>query len=448
MQHVDRRRFLEFGVAGAAAALGGCLSSGRNESSTYTDWIPTTGDRLRTAYADLTISQASSDIDPLLPLALPSGDGADPAEFTPDFSEVDDLTDPLLEIPLQTGSRVIVASSLSLAFAGLGYLVDPAEPTVGVTELFLVDSTIVGTGEIDAAKADEALRSGTPGPFGDLRFEVVDDGDEYTTYEPSGEETGTAAVSDSAVLVADTREQVRAVLDARRGDRGRAVEEDDDVAWLFDAAGTGDILVGWQGPVEFEDFSWGGGESALETGVVSAQNDVVASVALSPEAGDVTAGFALRDPDLDGETGDRLASRLGSSAQERSVTVEDDRVSATATYPDDVLDVELVEPGRTTQRTTVPDGDDLPPEVAAAVPEDAFEFSYDEDQGTVRVNFVAEFEADRVTVTAVESENEVSTSSVGAVNYLNVFVGSGGDEVVVTVTVDGETGAVAREEVA
>lgn len=447
MRRVTRRRLLELGAAGTVAALGGCLGGGGDGEPTYTDWIPASDGRLRVAYADLAVSRDASSIDPLLPLALPSDGGSEPAQFAPQLSGVDDLTDPMLGLPLRTGRSILAAAALSIAVAGLEALVDPAAST-GITELYFVDETAVGTGEIDTERAHESLRAGTEGPFGELRFEVVDDGGEYTTYEPAGEPTAAVAVSDSAVLVADTRERVRAVADAHSGDRTRAVEADGDVEWLFDAAGAGDLVVGWEGPARLEDVTWGDGETgpAAEVDPVLQRSDVVSTVTFSPEDGEVTAGFALRNPDLGAAAGDRLAARLGESGEDRSVTREDDRLSATATYADDVLDVELVENDRTTRQTTVPGGDDVPPAVASAVPEGAFEFSYDEDKRVLRVNFVEEFEADRVTVTAVESGNEASTSTPGPVTYLSVFVGAEDDVVVVTATVDGETGVVARWE--
>jgi hypothetical protein len=55
-------------------------------------------------------------------------------------------------------------------------------------------------------------------------------------------------------------------------------------------------------------------------------------------------------------------------------------------------------------------------------------------------------DADEVTVRAVEADSETSTTTPGAVSSLTVYVASGGDEVVVTATVEGVTGAVAREE--
>jgi hypothetical protein len=129
-----------------------------------------------------------------------------------------------------------------------------------------------------------------------------------------------------------------------------------------------------------------------------------------------------------------------------SISIDGDRLSAEATYQEDVVNVDFVERQTPTQTPTIPDGEDVPQKVAEAVPENAFSFSYKEDKGIVRVNFDKEVEADKVTVRAVNSDSETSSTTPEALTYLTVYLGSGSDEVVVIVTVDGSSGEVARKQ--
>jgi hypothetical protein len=450
---VTRRQVLALAASGTAGALAGCVGPGDGaEDAAWTDWLPDARDQVRTAYIDLAVSREVSTVDPLLPLVLPSdGDDDERAAYVPQLSALDEVDDPLLQLPLQTGVQIIAVSTLSLAFAGLGDLVDPATPDDGVTELFLANDTVVGTGTVDAEAAGEALRAGSAGAFGEVRFERVAEDGEYGVYEPVAGEEGVVAVSEDGVVVGDARQEVQQVLDATRGDAERAVESDGFGA-LFEAAGAGggDVLVGWEAPVDFSEFAWG--DSAVEPAgdlVSASDDDVVASVSFSPGSGEVAAGLALRSPALDDDDARaRLRAELGAASGDSSVSFDGGVASASATYPTDVLDVDFVaQPTTTPEQTTAPGGDDLPPEVDAAVPDDAFEFVYRPEQGTVRVNFRESIEADSVTIRALEAESETSTSTPEGLTYLTVFVDTEGDVVVVEVTVDGVTGEVAREEI-
>jgi hypothetical protein len=71
--------------------------------------------------------------------------------------------------------------------------------------------------------------------------------------------------------------------------------------------------------------------------------------------------------------------------------------------------------------------------------------AFEPDQNAARVQFVSDVVADSVTVEAVQSGDSTSTSTPGSVSYLEVGLDSGGDEVVVSATVDGESRVVHRE---
>lgn len=447
MPRFTRRRLLQLTGATATAALAGC-GSDASTTDAFTDWLPPGDERTLTAYIDFTLTEKTSRIDPMLPLILPSDDAGD-GGVVPVLPEFQKIGDPLVTFPLRTGGQLVGVSSIALDVAGVGYLVDPAEPAAGVTELFLANDTVVGTGEIDTDRADESLRAGTASFAGELAFEPAGSDGEYALYQSVTGKPATAAVSESAVVFGDTRQDVEAVIETRRNDRHRATEASDEFAWLFDAANavTADLVLGWQGAPELDGFFWGDPDSEFATDLVSRADDVVASLSFAPERAELAAGFALRNQQTDRVAKERLSSRLGTASGDASVSVDADRLSAEVSYTEEALDFSFRESAPDTGTPGAPNTDDVPPAVDAAVPEHAFEFEYRENEGVVRVNFVASVEADEVTARAVASGNESATSTPEHVTYLTVFVAADGDEVVVTATVDGASGVVARHEV-
>jgi len=444
MTDLDRRQFLGFGAASLAVALGGCSGLAGSDSS-FTDWVPASGAGTLTAYVDFTVAQKSSKIDPILPLFLPGGNVSSSADLVPDLSALDEVDEPLLRLPLQTGGQVIGVSTLLFAASGLSYLVAPSAPAEGVTELFRANHTVIGTGDIDVQRANEALRTGDSDFLGEVEFEAVTDYGGYTVYTPTADVEGAVAVNEGAVLLAERQSQLQTVIDTRGGTAERAVDSSATFEWLFEVAGSADMLVGWLAPVQLEGFYWGPLEADPASDIVTQDKDVLSSVTFSPETQEIAATLALHDEDMGMLSSSELESQL--MVDEREITVDEelDRVSATTTYTDEALDLQFVEPTDPPPETTAPGGDDLPPPVAEAVPANAFEFEFNEDTGVVRVNFVKEFEADRVTIRAVGTESEASTTTPRPVSFLSVYIAEGGDEVVVTVTVDGVTGEVARK---
>lgn len=442
MPSVDRRQFLGLGATATAVAIAGCGSATARPA--YADWVPHTGEGVLAAAIDFDVARESAAIDPLLPLFLPSADASAPGDLVPDLSALDRIDEPLLRLPLQTGGRVIGVAGLSLGIAGLGYLVDPATPDAGVTRLVRAHDATVGTGDIDVGRAAEALRAGRSDVLGGLTFEVSREADPYTVYEPTQDVEGVVALSESAVVMANTPDGVRRVIDTAEGAADAAVDSSDTFDWLIDAAGAGDMVVGWLGPIDLDGYYWGNVAADPATAVATQRRDVMASVSFDPAAGEVGAALAVQgvaDPSRD-----RLGADLGVTGTPGSLTVDGERLSASRTYAASELEVGFVEPATPTP-TPAPGGATPPPAVAEAASADDFAFTYKPDEGVVRVEFVGDVEADRVTVAAVGTESEVSTDQPGVITYLSVYVAPEGDTVVVTATVDGVTGEVAREEV-
>jgi len=448
MSSLHRRRFLELGAAATAVALGGCLGSGDGVPS-YAEWIPATDGGVHVGYLDFSIATDTQSGDELLPLILPGNATGGSGEVLAEVSGLDSVDDPLLTWPLEVGGQLVGGAALGIAVSGLGHLIDPEQPTRGIEELFVADTVAVGRGEIDHEEAAETLRSGSGGPVGDIPFEETGSVGKFTLYEPTDDEIldGVTAIGETAVLVADTSEEIRRVVETTQGDRTREIEETEAFEWLFETAGDGHVTGGWIGPIDLEDVYFGDPAERPVDDLLRADDDVLASVAFDADSGEVTADLAVQRP-LDDATAEPFESRFGSQSEDHSLSIEDERVTASGTYSEDVLDFEFTRPAdRTT--TEVPDASepvDPPESVAAAVPEEGFGFTYLDGEGRVEVEFPRGLEADEVKLAAVEMDHEVSTSSPGQLRSMTVNVDPDGDTVVVTVTVDGTSGVVARRE--
>jgi hypothetical protein len=442
----DRRRFLGLGATAATAALGGCFGLGGGDYPNYTDWIPPSGDGLLVGYLDFRITRDSPRADRLLPLMLPSRDGGEAAEFVPNLSGLDEVDDPLLGWPLQVGGRLIAGAAIGIAAGGLGYLVDREKPARIVDELFVADGVAVGLGEIDEDEADRRLREGTDDLIGQIAFESSGDYRGFTIYRPTTPGfDGVTGLSGSAVVVADTREELEAAVDAQRGDGSLAVDEDGTFEWLVDEGGRGDLVAGWKGTADPGEYMFGDTDDLIAKDLLTDRDHVLGTVDFAPDENEVTAELAVQDGGLDGSGRDRLKSELGTSSGDTSFTGSGRRLSATGSYTGDVFDVDFSQPPKTPTppENEVPSGDP-PPVVAEAVPEDAVEFSYDGGR-KVKVGLTADMAVDKVTMRALESGYEASTTTPQEGLYFYVYIDPEGDEVAVTATVDGTTGTIARE---
>lgn len=446
MTTLHRRRFLELGAAATAVAFGGCLGSSDGVPS-YAEWIPATDDGVHVGYLDFSIATEADGGDELLPLILPADATGSSREVLSEVSGLDSVDDPLLTWPLEVGGQLIGGAALGIAVSGLGYLVDPEQPDRGIEELFTADTVAVGRGEIDLDEAAETLQSGSDGPIGEIPFEESGSVGAFTLYEPTDDETldGVTAISETAVLVVDTREEVRRVVETTQGDRDREIEETETFEWLLETAGDGHVAGGWMGPIDLADVYFGDPADRPVDDLLRSDDNVLASVTFDADDGEVTADLAAQRP-LDDATAGRFESRFGSESADHTVSIEDEQVTASGTYSEDVLDFEVTQPDRT---TAVPDASepvDPPETVAAAVPDDAFEFTYEEGDDRVRIGIAKELQADKVTFSAVEADYESSTSTPRSGLYMYVYVDPDGDTVIVTATVDGTSGVVARKE--
>jgi hypothetical protein len=444
MTSLDRRSVLRLGAAAVAAASAGCLVDGETDEDPFAEWIPADSDGILTAHVDLDVPDSAPGQTDLLPLILPSRDDGDGPAHVPQISGLSEIDDPLLTVPIGLGGRVL-AATIGLYAAGLGYLVDPERPAPGASDLVFVNGVVGVAGDIDVERARDRLTGGTEGMIFHDPFERTGEYAGYDLYAPATD-VGEAVVAldGSAVLMADTRDEIEPVVDAASGEVDRAVDESDRFGWLVDEAGGGHFTVGWVGDRDFEELFWGNAEEQLPVDFVARHDALFTSMTLDPESGESTAELAAAG--IDGETArDRLEARLGTATDDLELSVAGDRVAASATYDSDALDVEFRERGTgggNAGDAVDPDADP-PPAVAEAVPEDAFRFEYVEAENRVDVHVEASLQADELTVRAVESEWSSTVSPADNVERLTAYVHPEGDTVVVSATVDGESGVVA-----
>jgi hypothetical protein len=448
---LDRRRLLQLGTVTTTAALGGCFGFGATDYPTYTEWVPSQDTGLTLAYVDFRIAEESQKANQLLPLLLPSRDTISGSETVPELQGLNAIDDPFLVWPLDTWRRLLAGMGIGLG-GGLGYLVDPERPAETVDELFVVDDVAVATGEFDAERADETLRSGPDNSPGDIAHETVGEQGTFTLYESTREELDTViAVSETAVVLGDTRDAVQTVIETWQGDHDRAVADAGPFGRLIDAAGDGDFVAGWTGPVNLDERTVGDPAARLSGDPLSEREHVISSISFTPNTDEITAKLAVEDAGLTETTRDRITSQLGTSAEEMSVNRRGDGLSATATYPADALDLTF-SPPETTDRNdetneSVPPEGDTPPEVADAVPDGALNFSYNADRHRVAVTLETNLTIDKLTLRAVQRDYETWTTSPSTNSDLGIGVDPDGDVVIVTATVDGVSGEVARRTV-
>lgn len=252
-------------------------------------------------------------------------DAVDDEETVPAAYEDDPMVAPASEALLS----MYLTVSLELAPYRLGTLLEADAFESTVESLLRTDDALVVTGAFVPAEIDDELTAETDVGFL-RRMERTDGIDSYDVYTPvdPDHEAAIALEADALVFVdgEDVTDDPTTVLErtigTAAGDLERATD-DETVAWLLETAGHGDVAVGqYGGP--FDD-------DALVHPSFDALGDVTGIVSsLSVEDDETATGdTAAIVADPDEET---LETVLGDSADERSVDVDDDRVTATATW--------------------------------------------------------------------------------------------------------------------
>lgn len=226
---------------------------------------------------------------------------------------------------------------LDLARFGLGRLLDPDSPfTSEVEELLQVEDAFVATGAIDREELDGEL---TAEPIAEFIVQMERTGDRagFDVYEPVADEDGTAiAISDGAIAVVDTETAdgdadpvalLERTVDLATGDAARATDESEAVAWLLETAGDGDAAVSqYGGPFEADELAHPAIEPLADTEGYLSSFTVVDEETLRGD-------FAAILPGADEDELERI---VGASADDRTLDVDGDRVTATGEWREEV----------------------------------------------------------------------------------------------------------------
>ncbi len=428
----SRRGFLA-GAAATTAMLAGCISGDDTDDSNDEEENGDEGDAEDGLTADPAYAEWLTTEDDWLFLAYANFDTATPSDegeltFDPD-EEVDD---PLVTYPLDVGGASIGLFSLGLWAADLFAVVDPEEESESeASDLLVVNGTVIVRGTFNTDELNEWLTDDSE-PF-TATYEQTGEIRGYDRYDPDEvpegvEDAPVVAVDEETLLLdsdADRLEQVASVGD---GDQSSATEEDETIAWLVEQVGDGDIVTGQVGPVPTSEFD---PEEFLDNGLSfqpADGEDVLAAATFDPDAGELDAHFALAADDLDEATSQTVEDEFGTAGSDRSVSTDDDRLTASATY-----DADDIGAGVDEER-----GELSQAEAEELVSMDALEFRYeppvDDSFGELWIDVVEETDAAALRAEADSGAfNEIGPQE-GTVDTgfsLPVQVDPDGDEVTV-----------------
>jgi len=252
------------------------------------------------------------------------------AEASPDDpdipAEYDD--DPMIAPASEGLLSAYLFVGLDLAEFRLGRLLEADAFDSSVERLLEVNEAFVATGSIDPAEIDTELTAESDAAFF-RQFEPTDEIGGYDVYTPVEGADAAIAVDDDALVIvadetiADPLETLETTIDVDAGTLERATDESESIEWLLETAGDGDVTVGqYGGPFDADDLV----HPTLEE--LGDLEGVVSSLTVEDhETSSGTFAAILEDPDEN-----TLEERLGASADERTVEVDENRVTATATW--------------------------------------------------------------------------------------------------------------------
>lgn len=337
-----RRTFLRAtGATIVSATVAGCsgkLTGGDDaDPPEYARWLPADDSgELTFAYLDRSVDGAFSNA----------------RELVIDRGLINEIDDLMLGFPV-SGLLLVRLRRAGLYHTGLAGLALPAgwwsDRTAGdyetsIDEILVVNNAVVLLGDVDTDEIDYELRN-PPEPENDptlvRAFERTDAIDGYDLYEPTEVDGSVFAVSEDAICASvdiqgASIESIRPPIEARAGDRDRAVDEIEDVEWLLETAGRGDLVFGSTGSFETTEQ---GEHLRDETPGLDDATGAVASLTIDGESetsGDLASTF---EDEVGDERRSKLERVLGADADEVDVTVADDRVVAAATWETHVYEL-------------------------------------------------------------------------------------------------------------
>ena len=354
-----RRRFL-LGAGALTAALAGCTGDDGDSNDDPTDDTTDTpdDDSADDGSDDGSDDQADA-FDPASELAYAKWLTTDEEQVLFAYSNVDEIPestaqgapsdpstdDPLVLYPLVVSGLVIGLGQLSLPYAGLARAINPdASADSTVSDLTVINNTVIAEGTFATDQLDKRLTEPADETFG-VAHEQTGTIGAYDRYEPVEvpERVQTApavAVTDKTVIVSQQADRLEQTIAAGNGNESRIFESDETVAELLKRAGTGDRVVGQLG-VPYEQLA-GGQNQTIEPDPQfepRSDEDVVASISFEQGGDSLDSAFALAAAGLEEDRQATIESSLGTAAVDgsRSVSVTEDRVTASGTYDTEQL---------------------------------------------------------------------------------------------------------------
>lgn len=256
--------------------------------------------------------------------------------------------DPLLRLPL-VGVIEPVSTLQSVRFddASLGRVVADSRDGDGgdfaresletsLDTLVLVDDVYVFVGDVDADEIATALTE--PGDRSETAFERTDGIGPFDVYRPVESDSGpdqTFAVGPDAIVFssvdetadadADSSARVTRAVETRVGARERAIDRIDDLEWVIETGGTGQIVFGTYGEASDDSDA----EPSDDAG-----SDFAGSLTFEGETGATGEYAAAFEGSVPTDGRDELGAAFGATADDSSLEIDDDRLTASATWAD------------------------------------------------------------------------------------------------------------------
>ncbi|MDG5761480.1 hypothetical protein QA600_19295 [Natronococcus sp. A-GB1] len=320
----DRRDVLKLAGATAAATVGTTsivtvtAQEEDDELPDYSRWLPITDAPLEFAFLDWAALEE---------FVTDELEAAEPDEEVPPEYEADPMIAPVSEGALGTYFYV----GLDLAQYRLGGLLDDEAFDSSVEGLLRTPEAFVALGTIDPGEIDARVTAEPEAEF-IRQLERTDGIGAYDVYTPVDAGDAAIAVGDDALAVASETDDPIGTLEtfvgAAEGDGAQATDESEAFAWVLSSAGGADAVVGQYGPNAGD-----GGVVDFDYEDLEDAETVVSSLSIV-DAETSTGEFAavIDDPDEAA-----LEDLLGASGEDRSVDVDGDRVTATATWREEAV---------------------------------------------------------------------------------------------------------------
>lgn len=330
---LDRRNVLRGCGALAIVSLAGCLGDD-DETDDQTDDLPEHAEYIVEHEDQVELAYATQE-------AFDEITGMD-QEDDADAQALLDPDDTLLWASLITVGAATAAGGLRLSNAGIDELLeedDRDDWETTVDEIIGINDTTVLSGDIDTGEIGDELEATPEDERLALEFEVAEESDGFTIYEPVEDGLDDLfALSEDYIVTSDERGHFDAVLDHLQAEREPLASEMEELEWALKETGQADlVLAGYSGEVDAD----GGQDDEAEVGdegdqahsstEIDEANAFTVATTLDGEEMDIEMA-ATWEEELTDEAAEEIDADFGSHADDRSMDIEGDRVTASGMY--------------------------------------------------------------------------------------------------------------------